>query len=467
MLILGPFLLAFFAAPVLCGLYMLSVGIRGRIEWTHPSCAKCRYDLRGLDPAEHKACPECGNDLTKSRGVRFGRTKRSVKLILAGVLLLLSPLFIIGVQQMQQRWNNRTVAVRPSAELIDDLAADATNSMIWNELISRYYAGGLTDQDIAAAIDHVIAHLEAAGGTGNQPLFWSNQFLEAALLEGRVNKDQQARLASAYYLGQPHVSAPARVRAGGEFMFQVVGSHWNLSGFEPIYAVRRVMLGETQLDPKPWGPRQLTGGDTTISGAAQWGLRGNLTVDAEPGEHELVFEIDFGVVEDELGGFGPNLPPGSHDEWPEVLVHELRTVRVPITVLRPDESPITLVSPAEHREMIVRGLRISGVRLSRELDRPLVELVFNPSPRPPVPLSFKVFLRTGELEQEIGTFTAQSGGVGMSGFRTRMSLPDVETVDIVFRPDQAGVESQANWTEIWGEEIVVENVKVIRPSPSQ
>lgn len=139
----------------------------------------------------------------------------------------------------------------------------------------------------------------------------------------------------------------------------------------------------------------------------------------------------------------------------------------PLRVLGPDESPIALIAPPEHRSAVMASLRVTGLRMGMEHGRQRAKLILNVTRKPPVPLSFQVFVRSGQFEQQIGRFSARDGSTGVSGFEEyfRDFPPDASAVDVIFRPDPASVEGQADWTEIWGQEIIIERVPVLGAGP--
>ncbi|MCA9311669.1 MAG: hypothetical protein KDA21_10720, partial [Phycisphaerales bacterium] len=70
------------------GVWMTAFGIRGSHVSDIPRCRHCRYDLRGVTPfPDH--CPECGRTLYRARAIRTGGRRRSVQLIVAGLLMLI------------------------------------------------------------------------------------------------------------------------------------------------------------------------------------------------------------------------------------------------------------------------------------------------------------------------------------------------------------------------------------------
>src|SRR5688572_19039051 len=83
-------------AILLVGLVIIVRGFRGKPEWSAPTCAKCKYCLRQLDAETTESCPECGSNLRSPHAVRFGRYRRSKKMIIGGAVIALLPVLLIG-----------------------------------------------------------------------------------------------------------------------------------------------------------------------------------------------------------------------------------------------------------------------------------------------------------------------------------------------------------------------------------
>lgn len=94
----GALFLGFFTLLFLVFLFgggvLVGRGWRGRLVFEHPTCARCRYDLRRADGVMPTACPECGADLAGGRGVSYGRAAHHVGRIVAGVLLACTPIVL-------------------------------------------------------------------------------------------------------------------------------------------------------------------------------------------------------------------------------------------------------------------------------------------------------------------------------------------------------------------------------------
>jgi hypothetical protein len=201
-----------------------------------------------------------------------------------------------------------------------------------------------------------------------------------------------------------------------------------------------------------------------------------LQIEGEPGEKMVVVVIDVGAFHSHLNRFGGRTQPGSVENWPETVFQDVQTLKIPVTIVGTGESTVTLVAPTQHRQAVAAALRAVALQYGFDNGMFGAKLIMSPGPETPVSLSFRVFVRASEAnagtneEEEIGTLAAHRGtSVRMSGFPKRLAIfPDtVESVDIIFRPDPAVVESQPGWAESWGEEVVLHNIPVKRAASTQ
>lgn len=116
----------------------------------------------------------------------------------------------------------------------------------------------MSDEDITAAIDHLIAYFQRGGGTGYFPGLHTH-FFNAVLAEGRISDEQFSRLCAAYCSSVPlEISVPTRARSGAPFTFTADGTYWKLEGVTHIYALREVKLDgqplpqSTPKSTRPW-----------------------------------------------------------------------------------------------------------------------------------------------------------------------------------------------------------------------
>ncbi|MFT3683753.1 MAG: hypothetical protein QM783_02305 [Phycisphaerales bacterium] len=76
---------------LLAGVVMVVLGRRGRKLNNHPQCRWCGFDLEGVYP-QTPTCPECGAGLKRQNAVRMGVRRRSIPVMVVGVLLVAVPL---------------------------------------------------------------------------------------------------------------------------------------------------------------------------------------------------------------------------------------------------------------------------------------------------------------------------------------------------------------------------------------
>jgi len=89
-----------FLVPSLCvallGAWLVVTGWRGRRVEGVVECAKCRFELRGIDL--HGTCPECGQALGAAGSVRVRRTCRPMRIAIGTTVFLLGayPIAMLG-----------------------------------------------------------------------------------------------------------------------------------------------------------------------------------------------------------------------------------------------------------------------------------------------------------------------------------------------------------------------------------
>src|SRR5687768_4797041 len=194
-------------------LRLLGVGIvvivrrfRGRIEWSAPACAKCKYNLQRLDAETTAAGEECGANLNAARAVRFGRYGRRKKLIIAGCIITLLPMLFIAGVIVQQAIGVRLSQFRSNQSVLASIAKNPLQPFEWNELTDRHLDNKLSVEEISQAIELLITAVEKSGRRGG-PL--QSSFLEIAMAEDRFTDDQFKRLCAAYYASGPDIQIPA------------------------------------------------------------------------------------------------------------------------------------------------------------------------------------------------------------------------------------------------------------------
>lgn len=307
----------------------------------------------------------------------------------------------------------------------------------------------------------------AAGSPGSAFGPVVQQFIETAHVEGRIADDQLAHLAEAYYKDTLRITAPAKVRYNADLVFRIDSVVRDFAGFTLLYDIREIRLDDTVIAIPAREATRFRSSD--MQRVVTWMKKGSVPIRTEPGDHTIEFVIDCGATE------GPTNPlsrfdgPGPVDSWPKTVFKDVQNIEMDITVMKPGESPITLVAPAEHKQTIIDGLHATALRVSPLHGQIVGELIIHTDPSLPVPVSFDVAVAVGGVEIEIGRITKNGHGGSRSGFtKTLRGFPDdAETVDVLFHPDPKAVESRSDWTEIWGEDIVIHDVPVMRIGEDQ
>lgn len=357
MVLVAPVLLVvpLLAMPVL-GAVLVWFGWHGQADFSEPRCVGCGYDLRTANFASGApgTCPECGADLGQRGAVRFGAHRRRPGLIVAGAALCL-PL-VLAVPGAALFWVSAGVVSstthgpaanqgKPAAQLVTDLATTAGEPWTWQELERRYRAGQLTDAEVAQAIDALIDHLHRQHSRGEAvwPLHWTRTFLGLAIEGDRIDASQFDRLVEAYFGEEPSVRMDSPERRGQRIMFEVdYGGPRDLPGTKLVKHVREIRVNGEAI-PLASVTDMLVG---TLSDHPGFLSRGRiegivvqLTLDLPPGEHEITFVVDVGLLRDNAPLTGPSDRPGPAAGWVDPI--HVWEVEQTVTVVATEEEVVT------------------------------------------------------------------------------------------------------------------------------
>ncbi len=471
--ILEWFLLALIGSALI-GVIFIYRGIRGVPVLSDPKCTRCGYDLRWIKPDVNVVCPECGSDLTARRAIRFAEYQRRPRLILVGLGLIVAAFIVlVGLRLllMRSRVGPMTPASRaslPSSTLIANLATTANQPWDWQELERRLNAGQLSKQDTAAAIDQLIKHLKTKPNGWRQPLHWCDRFVAAADKAGSISDEQFGRLAQAFYGLQPDVKVHGRLRQGQPLVFEITyGASWNLPGLRLIMALSRTTLEGTreleiadrfQESPKAADPDEL-------SGSGHWPIRGRVLADLPPGKHNLVLEVDTGLI-DEFRPFkrlDGNIP-GQARLWPKTRYKWNTTVTVPFEVMEPGRPAVDLVTD-ETLDPIKNGkLSVTAKLFTRSEKKSILRLAIQGQGLP-ISVASVVLVKAAGREVHRGAFWVDPAGLhGYSSLEGDIDrpAPEVTTIDVILTPSVEVAEKDTFYDRIWGKEMVFQNVPLQR-----
>ncbi len=451
----------FLVAAMVIGIILIVRGIRGVPEFSEPHCRKCNYDVRMLDwSREERVCPECGSDLTQPKAVRFGNYRKRPKMIWSGAGLCALPLVLIALVVLQQvlgiRWQN----FESNASIIANLSNTADSPWDWRKLEDRYDSGKLSDREVAAAIDQLIAHL-AKKNKPHGPLHWADDFFELALENGHISEEQLQRLAEAYYGSEPTLRMRDRIAEGKPVQIEVQSMNsWDLPGLKHVMAVREVRAGDKSIEMNSRYENNL-GMDAFSGGSRSSGFEFRSGNTLAPGGHELTLVFDWGLlVENAPSPPKLNGRPGQKEHWPKPIMTRSIEVKRKLEVVPEGESVIALVTDPERdpsESFSIPKIQVFpyGEQLQLETKIQVSEIE--------VAVSARLFLDLEGVAYELGTYTREGGRSSYSSQRRVDHLPkDLTRIDVRMEPDTKLALEQTTANEIWGEPILIRNVLLER-----
>jgi hypothetical protein len=478
-------------AMIVAGIVVVVLGVRGRPVFSAPRCSRCSYDLRAMNfmSGDVSACPECGSDLRGPHAVTYARLQRRPRTIIVGATLvglgvamfIAIPLFIRS-RSIPGGVGPTASQARTTPALIKSLSATMNQPWDWQELERRLGAGSLTTSDVDAAVNVIVADLNAkrAAGRQQQPLHWLDGFLKLSIQRGDVGKPVLQSLCQAYYGSSPSIKSRKQARQGQPFDIEIDrDGPWNLPGMQGVWCLRQVTAedgsvlsmtsGYNENAPMANHPDQFSGSNNTGN------TRAKLTHKLAPGEHELAFTFDMGTIPENSMMRGLDGRPGTADKWPTPISSWQATLKQKITIVPADQSIVELVTdPAQDPlQKITLGVQQALARpSSRGVE---IAIKWSAGDGADPPLSYCVTVMAGDQKIDYGSiFTGRTGNnassSSMTGSHVIKSLaPDVRSIDILLTPDPKNAERFVGVEQIWGVEHKIENVKLersdLQPAP--
>jgi hypothetical protein len=442
------------AVVVLVGLATLIIALRGRRTDDHPVCRRCRFDLVGA-PQGHTRCPECGSDTHAPGAVRIGNRRRRPRLAIAGVLLVLAGLIPLGVigygRAAGVNWNTYKPAWWLEGEIAssDQTTADAAVA----EFGRRLADSTLSPKWRTRIIDH--AMLRYVDEQADWSSAWSD-LLGLAYTSDLLTDEQ--RIAYARHAPLLVLTGRPQAIAGENWM-----AHLNIQTLRTgrnVQLFLRVERLTGELNGQSAGPAPGGYGISNL-GDGNSGSHGHtIPIMAEPGEYEFTSRWRFAVQT-------------SHEETEPPIVAWEQEFRTPLKVLPPGSDLVQLVSDPRFADDMRRSIRLQHLSARGQPGAQFAggTIFFD---TPPVAAAFIMFWRYPHPAAEVGFREVRigpvRGAVGSShGTGIHAALPDefsAEAVDVILRPDRGTGMQFIHVTEIWGDEIIIPDVKVLRPPPT-
>ena len=186
-------------------------------------------------------------------------------------------------------------------------------------------------------------------------------------------------------------------------------------------------------------------------------------MDIPLGEHEMVFELDWGLLSDIrplTNRFGGR--PGQAEHWPKTLVRRVLTAKVPIRVVQPDFSPITLITDPARDPSAGGAISFTSIQVITGEKGLSLRPQYQPG-RPAIPVCFRIRMKAGGKQCDLGWAGAHQGMSTSSGGGQIDSLPaDLREAVVVLEPAPDIAEEHMTVDEIWGKVIVIERVPLDR-----
>ena len=466
---------------LIAGIFLMRWAWRGRRINDHPICRKCRFDLVGLAPdgSRPDRCPECGTDLAGNtrrarRAVIDGERKRRWRAFTLGLLLLLAALgtgFWLTYKPLAKfpwtTWAPDWVL----AEMIDS-PNTARSDLAVRELMRRITLGEAGQRGVSRAVEAALRAQADLAKPWNAEL---GNMIEVGREHGLVSQEQWTRYA------RHAVVIDLRVRnhvaAGSHIPYKVshtyrVGSRETLlqtgpgeMTSHPPIGVRLSDAGAivNQVEPEypvssamtAWGIRVSAGMTGAMSGGA---YARNL----QPGTCSIELRFDVTV-------FAPDFDDARTGEIDAstILATWRHSESFQVTVAPKGEDVVRTVSDPSLAQTLRDSLRPIEFR-SDTSDNNLPTISGTIDIRsPPVAGAFNVAARVkradGSIEDvqmmEMSFRAGASTRYRLFGAVSRAAAPPV-SLDLVLTPSPATAARTVDLTEIWGEEILLENVPI-------
>ena len=433
--------------PLLLGLALLWLGLRGRRVSDHPMCRKCGFDLFGR-PETSDRCPECGADLTRPRAILAGIRIRRGGLVLGGMALLAVAVTLAGGAGYSVYLGTDAQAKKPSWWLVREVGSqdDAVVVAAVQELARRVGAGTLGQWHIDAAADKLLARQSAPQLTWD-PAF--GDFLENARL---ANKLDDARFHQ-YAMQAPRFTLVVRPRVnrGDALPFSVREADARVGSRQTLRVKYKTTNSIDAIDAGNG-----VGGDDTL--APHGGNSTGSLIPLEPfagkladGRHEAKVVMDLSI-------YLANAPPGA-----QPLCWTKQVLTAPFDLLPADSPAVEIVRDESLRPAIEKSLVVTDVEFTNQNINFMVE-----ARAMPIDVAFDVIIVADGAERHVAQFAvaAQSMNVSMAHSMS-LRAPNFtgSSIDVIFRPSVAAAKGTIDVLGIWDGEIVRRGVPVQRVPP--
>jgi hypothetical protein len=477
-----PILIAIAAAGVL-GLGLILWGWRGRRIDDHPLCRRCRFDLVGNPGGLPETCPECGAQI---RGrVRIGNRRPRRRLMAAGAMLALICLGVAASGAWGHLSGINWQKHKPMGLLKWEAEGARTGAVAAvEEVIRRVRAEQVKEAELGWWIEQGLAH--QANTAQAWQVEWGN-LIELGREMNMVSDEAWKRYAEQAVVLT--LEPRARVRVGDPVPFTVclmdrVGKGNRLA--------LEIVIRPAAIDGVPSTIDEKIRMNDDKYGAALMIMSDNgLYPQAVPSKTEVRVEAE-----------DPLIPRAYSIRWPQVESLGVKRMTVPLKVTisenppgtpqnaRPpdrallyardvevegafqvvadSEAPIRRVVTDDLRRQFMQNTSVQSLSIQSPRNGPprvQIQVSFKPIP---ADIAFEAFLRVGGREWPAGSHAYRAinqHGTTLGFFRATQDLevPPNAQIDVILRPSEDAARRHPSITEIYGEEIILENVQLARP----
>jgi hypothetical protein len=472
------------------GFLLIVIGLRGRRINRHPTCRQCGFDLSGVLPASG-TCPECGAGVKLARFVRIGQRRRILTLVVLGIPLLVLPCLPLGLVFFTTITRTDLGRYKPIPLLLWEAKnlGEGDVKVVGKQLHDRMLQGQLTDEEYGRVIDAAMM-LQA-----DQARPWTPEWadiVDQARLDGKLSKERLHE----FWQHSPVIewSARSEVRAGSEFT--VLGEIKALRGTKSTNLFARLVLesmtiGGRVLKPKaravlPWQATRT--GNTEEQGIYLMGdlaragfvasqvvrFTGVIPADAKPGVYDILVEIEIRVEEQEQSA------ARSAKKKPDKAPTHRLVRNVSVEVVSPEVDVVSLIAPTDDQtkalseRLAPQSLTLNDAGASNGWLMAQFSIG-----QLPVPICHRATLKLGDELYKLGTLTSgkglrsmdDDGGMMYMGGSNQAGLvilqcffntkpPGISKGTLTFTPDREYAELSVDLSEIYGGEIVIDDVEV-------
>ena len=445
---MGLSLLVILVVMLIAAVVLLRIGMVGRTIDDHPWCTACRFDLYGLD--RPLTCPECGANVERRDAVRVGQRRRRRGPIWMGIILIGISALLFGAVL----WSRASaVGWRTYAPVwCLSIEARANDTKALDELNKRLGAGSLSAAQAQAIVSDALAVQSDTKRTWSRG--WGN-FIERARTQGAVSQADWKRYAEQAAANVCTLVVRKKVRHGDPIPHRLVISGARVGNGDVLWlqtTLNTVQIGELRTRQGLGSGRMISPGGSGWFGNCFY-LRPEEWDKITVGRHTLKVIVACEVRERGTVSKGRNNGP--------LISKQDVTYTFPFEVVPEDQPTVTVNEDPALKQAVENA--ITNVRIETRKSGPHV--ILNVAPRP-LDVAFDVYLCERKGKQREVKF----GGVAIGARRaTRRSIPgnegkvkdlDFSAMDVVLRPNVELGKWNVDVVNIWGEQIVLEDVPI-------